>query len=77
MDNSKQFFEDHDIYDPGPEFFFFAILSAESALLADLLSSHKKLRRNLCKEAAHLCGALWVVRRLFVPHDFPSDYGRV
>ena len=77
MDIPKPFLKDHDEDDPGPEFFFSAILNAETDLLADILSSDKKLKRTFGKKAAHLGGAFWVARRCFVPHGFPSDYERL
>ena len=70
MDNSKPFLEDHDEDDPGPELFFSAILNAETDILADILSSNKKLKRILGKKAAHMGGALWVARRYFDVHCY-------
>ena len=77
MDIPKPFLKDHDEDDSSPEFFFSTILKAETDLLADILSSDKKLKRIFGKKAAHLGGSLWVARRCFVPHDSPSDYDRV
>ena len=77
MDIPKPFLKDHDEDDSGPESFFSAILKSETELLADILSSNKKLKRIFGQKAAHLGGSLWVARRCFVPYDFPSDYDRV
>ena len=77
MNIPKPFLKDHDEDDSGPESFFSAILKSETHLLADILSSDKKLKRIFGQKAAHLGGSLWVARRSFVPHDFPSDYDRV
>ena len=77
MDNSKPFLKDHDEDDSDPEIFLSSILNTATVLLAEILSSNKKLKRIFGKKAAHLGSALWVARRCFVPHDSPSDYDRV
>ena len=58
MDIPKPFLKNHDEDDSGPESFFSTILKAETELLADILSSNKKLKRIFGQKAAHLGGAL-------------------